>query len=164
MLGLKSMDSQLSNAVSHAFFWVLDAKIHHTWWKCFLPIFRSTFWEWVITILTLTNNFRLMDVDLGVNTCWPKVQNIERMFQCTQISVYSFWNGLEIEKSQIYTWKTPKGGIIWVFWIPSSNFDGINMYIIHHFICWLEMPYDAKKRSTDKTSLGVQKKPLVLVV
>ena len=96
------MEPQLSNAVSHAFFRVLDAKIHHTWWKCFLPIFRSTFWEWVITILTLTNNFRLMDVDLGVNTCWPKVQNIERMFQCTQISIYSFWNGLELEKSQIY--------------------------------------------------------------
>ena len=52
-MGLKSMDLQLSNAVSHAFFRVLDAKIHHTWWKCFLPIFRSTLWEWVNAIFTL---------------------------------------------------------------------------------------------------------------
>ena len=52
-MGLKSMGPQLSNVVSHAFFRVLDAKIHHTWWKCFLPIFRSTFWEWVNVIFTL---------------------------------------------------------------------------------------------------------------
>ena len=50
---LKSMDPQLSNVVSHAFFRVLDAKIRHTWWKCFLPIFRSTLWEWMNAIFTL---------------------------------------------------------------------------------------------------------------
>ena len=47
------MVPQLSNAVSHAFFQVLDAKIHHTWWKCFLPILSSTFWEWMNAIFTL---------------------------------------------------------------------------------------------------------------
>ena len=35
------MDPQLSNAVSHVFFRVLDAKIHHIEWKSFLLIFES---------------------------------------------------------------------------------------------------------------------------
>ena len=47
------MDSQLSNAVSHVFFRVLDAKIHHTEWKSFLLIFGSTSWEQVGVVFTL---------------------------------------------------------------------------------------------------------------
>ena len=52
-MGLKSMDPQYSNAVSHAFFRVLDAKIHHTEWKSFLLIFGSTSWEQVGVVFTL---------------------------------------------------------------------------------------------------------------
>ena len=47
------MDPQFSNAVSHAFFRVLDAKIHHTEWKSFLLIFGSTSWEQVDVVFTL---------------------------------------------------------------------------------------------------------------
>ena len=47
------MDPQLSNAVSHAFFRVLDAKIHHIEWKSFLLIFGSTSWEQVDVVFTL---------------------------------------------------------------------------------------------------------------
>ena len=96
------MDPQLSNAVSHAFFRILDAKIHYIEWKSFLATFGNTFWEQIITIFALTNHFRLMNIDLEVNKCWPKVQNFERMIESTQNSIYSFWNGLELEKSQIY--------------------------------------------------------------
>ena len=52
-MGLKSMDPQLSNAVSHAFLRVLDATIHHTEWKSFLLIFGSTSWEQVDAVFTL---------------------------------------------------------------------------------------------------------------
>ena len=47
------MDPHFSNAVSHAFFRVLDAKIHHIEWKSFLFIFGSTSWKQVGVIFTL---------------------------------------------------------------------------------------------------------------
>ena len=109
-MDLKSMDPQLSNAVSYAFFQVLDAKIHHIEWKGFLATFGNTFWGQIITIFIPTNHFRLMNVDLEVNKCWPEIQNFERTIESTQISIHSFWNGLELEKSQIYMQKHQKVG------------------------------------------------------
>ena len=47
------MDPQFSDAVSHAFFQYLDAKIHHIEWKSFLLIFGSTVWEQVDAVFTL---------------------------------------------------------------------------------------------------------------
>ena len=47
------MDPQLSNAVSHAFFRVLDVKIHHIEWKRFLLTFGSTSWERADIVFTL---------------------------------------------------------------------------------------------------------------
>ena len=47
------MDPQFSDAVSHAIFRYLDAKIHHIEWKSFLLIFGSTVWEQVDAVFTL---------------------------------------------------------------------------------------------------------------
>ena len=70
--------------------------------KNFLATFGNTFWGQIISIFILTNHFRLVNIDLEVNKCWPKVQNFKRMIQSTQISIYRFWNSVELEKSQIY--------------------------------------------------------------
>ena len=47
-------------------------------------------------------HFGVTSVDQKVNRCWPNFEIFARMHNCNQISIYSFWNGLELAKTDIY--------------------------------------------------------------
>ena len=118
-MGLKNMDPQLSNAVSHAFFRCLDAKIHHIEWKSFLLIFGSTSWEQVDVVFTLY-------WFLKWHCLLPKGQQklttfsdlVEEGLSYLQLflelpeSSWSHWN-------ITFIWKTPKRPLDW--FLPFTN-------------------------------------------
>ena len=54
------------------------------------------------TFFSLRNQFEAHYVDQKVNMCWPNFEIFERMYNYNQISIYSFWNGLEVAKTNIY--------------------------------------------------------------
>ena len=54
------------------------------------------------TFFSLSNQFEAHYVDQKVNMCWPNFEIFERMYNYNQISIYSFWIGLELAKTHIY--------------------------------------------------------------
>ena len=120
------MDLQLSNALSHAFFRVLDAKIHHTWWKCFLPIFRSTLWEWVNAIFTLywflKWHYLLPKGQQKLTTFSDLIDeglSYLQLFLEPPETSWSHWN-------ITFIWKSPKTGILSL--LPFTNLTSCLIY------------------------------------